>query len=135
MSITIKGITASIGAAFSYVITEGKKVGVAIETGINAVDTELDKVAPLVESITKEVAVFVPQAQAAVTAEAGIVAIADAVDAAIVAAGAAAANGVTLSLPAELVAIWNSAKAQVLAALPSIAGNTSAVTPAPPAAS
>jgi ABC-type transporter Mla subunit MlaD len=106
-TITLAGIETTIGAAIHKLAAIGTRVATAIGT----LTSDIDKAAPVVEEITAAI----PQAAGAVAAEKAVIDILNAVDAAVVAAGTAAAGGLTVSLPGELVAAYNAAKASITA--------------------
>lgn len=109
MTITLAGIETSIGAA----IHKAAAVFSSIKGVLDTVTADVDKIAPTAEKITA----FIPGAAGAGVAESAVVAILNAVDAAADAAGAQAASGVTVSLPAELMADFLAAKTAILAAV------------------
>lgn len=105
MSLTIASIETTIGNIFHAVAAEAAKIA----AGIHLVVADIDKAAPVVEAV---ISTINPAAGAAATAIVGIV---NVVDEAITTAQADAAGGITLTLPATVVAQFKTAKTQVVA--------------------
>lgn len=107
LATTEASIKASVGAALHKIASIFSTVKTALDTAA----ADVNKIAPAAEFITS----LIPGGAGAAAAEAAIVAIINAVDAAVDAAGSQAAGGVTVSLPAQLVADFTAAKTAILA--------------------
>jgi len=105
-AITIASIETTVGNLFHAVAAKFSAIEAAVQTGVK----DIDQAAPVVESIATAIN---PAYGAAATV---IVDVINAVDAALVAAEGSVAGGVTVSLPADLVADFKAAKAAILAA-------------------
>lgn len=106
MSLTIAGFETTVGMLFHKAAAFAQKVESVLHTAVK----DADAVAPVAEAV-----LGVINPGYAVAAKA-VVSIMDAVDAAVQAAGAQSSGGVTVSLPAELIADFQAAKAAILPA-------------------
>lgn len=104
-AITIASIETTVGNVFHTVAAEAAK----IVSGLHLVVADIDKEAPLIEAV---ITAINPAAGAAAQAVIGIM---NAVDTAVGTAESDVAAPVTVSLPAELVSLFKSARASVLA--------------------
>jgi hypothetical protein len=109
MSITIPQIETDAASLFHAALTRAETVLKAIPGAVDTIVTDADKLAAIAKPILAAVA---PQDAAALTAVTGIL---NLVDSTVGAVAADASGGVTVTLPAELVALWKSSKAQLLA--------------------
>lgn len=108
-SITIASIETTIADLFHAAITRVQTIGTALASVAGKAETAVNAAAPVAAAV---LAVVAPQDVAAVAVAKAAM---NALDAAVEAAGTSAAGGVTLSLPAELVADWKAAKAGLVA--------------------
>ena len=105
MSLSVASAETTLGNIWHSVVAGAAKV----EAAVQSVVSEVDKAAPVIEAV---VTAINPAAGAATTT---VISLVDAVDAAVTAGGTAVQGGMTVQLPAELVAAFISAKAAILA--------------------
>lgn len=104
-TLTIASIETTIGKVFHSVAAEAAKIA----AGLHLVVADVDKAAPMIETV---ISAINPAAGLAAKAVIGII---DTVDAAVTSAQTDAAGGVTVTVPAELVALFKQTKTAVTA--------------------
>jgi hypothetical protein len=106
MNLSIAGFETTVGNLFHKAAAFAAKVEAVLHTVVK----DVDSVAPTAEAVLTAI-----NPGYGVAAKV-IVTTMDAVDAAVQAAGTSASGGVTVSLPAELIADFNAAKTAILGA-------------------